>query len=392
MVQSAHTPYESIAFCDVVRTVHSARKGPSPMFENVALNLERRALPIRPLTPHKLALFLLMTSLAGSGKDKIPTFRAGTELVQVSVVALDQAGRVATGLTKQDFEVFEDGVKQDIIECMSEASPVSAALVLDKSRSMRSNLPLVTQGAFNVLDTHLKTDDEFLLVVFDSMPKLIFPQFTSDADTVKHVIASNLAEANGLTSLFDALYLAVSNVKQKAKNVHRAAIVITDGGDTHSVYTKREILDYLEEADVSVFAVNASEPNIFRSWTVGKNGKPEMATEDDAIGPAERGGPKVLKELTSATGGAVFTAHEPGDIPRIMGAVYDLISNQYTISFKPPHVTGGASKIGDRHKIEVKLTAGDNRFAGYHLDYKRQYSRANGHGGETNSLAAFPRP
>jgi len=361
------------------------------MFENVLLKAKQSAVLVRRLTLHKLLLFLLVTSLAGSGKDKSATFSASTELVQVSVVALDQEGRVATGLTKQDFEVFEDGVKQDIIECMSEASPVSAALVLDKSRSMRSNLPLVTQGAFNVLDTHLKADDEFLLVVFDSLPTLVFPQFTSDADTVKHVISSNLSEASGLTSLFDALYLAVHNVKQKAKNVHRAAIVITDGGDTHSVYSKKEILEYLEEADVPVFAVNASEPNIFQTLTLGKNGKPEVLKEDDAIGPAERGGPKVLKELTSATGGAVFTAHEPEDIPRIMGAVYDLISNQYTISYKPPHANGRAFRISDRHKIQVKLTAKDNRFEGYHLDYKHQYSRPNGNAGETNALAALPR-
>ncbi len=362
------------------------------MLEKVALKLKPGTWLRRRPTLHKLLLFLLVTSMAARAEDRVPKFTASTELVQVSVVVLDQQGRVATGLTRKDFEVFEDGVKQDIVECMTETSPVSAALVLDKSRSMRSNVPLVIQGAFNVLDSHVKSSDEFLLVAFDSRPKLILPQFTGDADTLKHVISSYLGEANGLTSLYDALYLAVSNVKEKAKNVHRAVIVITDGGDTDSVYTKKEIQGYLEEADVPVFAVSASEPNIFRTWTVGKNGKPELITQDDAIGPAELGGPKVLKELTDATGGAIFTAHEPEDIPRIMGAVYDLISNQYTISYKPPRAAGGASTIGERHKIQVKLTAGDHRFEGYHLDYKHQYYRPNGHGGETNTLAAFPHP
>jgi Ca-activated chloride channel family protein len=359
------------------------------MFETVALNAKRSA----PMSEHAilagLLLFPLLTCLAASGEDKLPRINVSTELVQVSVVALDQEGRVATGLTKQDFELFEDGVKQDIVECMNETAPVSTALVLDKSRSMRSNLPLVIQGAYNVLDTHLKTDDEFLVVVFDNMPRLIFPKFTDDADTVKHVISSNLAEASGLTSLYDALYLAVSNVKKNAKNVHRAAIVITDGGDTTSRYTKNEIKDYLEEADVSLFAVNASEPNIFKTWTVGKNGKPELVTQDEAIGPVERGGPKVLKELTSVTGGAVFTAREPEDIPRIMGAVYDLISNQYTLFYKPH---GAASGSSGRHKLEVKLTAQDNRFEGYHLDYRHQYLRPGEHGGDSTAPSALPRP
>ncbi len=317
--------------------------------------------------------FLLITSLLGSGQEKPSKFKASTELVQVSVSALDREGRVATDLTKEDFEISEDGVKQDILECISETSPVSVALVLDKSRSMRTNLPLVVKGAENVLDSHVKPDDEFLVVVFDDAPEVISPRFSGNADALKHEISSHLVEAHGLTSLFDALYLAVSNVKQKANNVRRAVILITDGGDTHSRYTKKEIREYLEEANVPVFAVNASEPNIFQTVTVGKNGKAEIMTENEAISPAELGGPRILKELTSATGGTVFTAHEPSDIPRIMGTVYDLISTQYTLSYKP-HSSGITSKLGDRHKIQVQF-AGGNRFEGYHLAYKHQYNR-----------------
>jgi Ca-activated chloride channel homolog len=360
------------------------------MFQKVDLKLKQS--PSRDQRLIRVTLvtsFLLISGLAVAGEDKLPRLSVSTELVQVSVMALDQEGRVATGLNKEDFEILEDGIKQDVVECMSETAPVSAALVLDKSRSMRSNLPLVVQGAFNVLDTHLKADDEFLVVVFDNVPKLILPQFSGDAEIVKHVISSNLVEGKGLTSLYDALYLSVSNVKQKAKNVHRAAIVITDGGDTASRYTKKEIRDYLEEADVPVFAVNATEPNIFRTWTIGKNGKPELVAQDEAIGPVERGGPKVLKELTEATGGAVFTAHEADDIPRIVGTVYDLISNQYTLFYKPHRAV---SRSDGRHKVEVKLAAQDNRFEGYHLDYKHQYFRPSEHGSEPTPLNASPRP
>jgi Ca-activated chloride channel homolog len=371
----------------MAKEVHSARKGQYSMLENVTLKLKRYASVGRRSIPYQLLLMLLATSLFGSGEDKVPSFKASTELVQISVVALDPQGRVSTGLTKQDFEIYEDGVKQNVVECMTETAPVSLAFVLDRSRSMRSNLPLVMEGSSNVLDTHVQPDDEFLLVFFDSVPELIFPQFTGNADALKHLISSNLAEAKGLTSLYDALYIGVSNVKQKAKNVHRAVIVITDGGDTNSHYTKREIREYLEEADVPLYALNASEPNIFQTLTIGKNGKAEIATESDVIGPAERGGPKVLKELTNATGGAVFTAHEPEDIPRMMGVIYDLISNQYTISYKPPH--GGASGNSGRHKIQVKLATRDARFAGYYLSYKHQYYRPGDRGKERAMAAPF---
>lgn len=352
---------------------------------NAAPKLKQSARQTKRITQYTL-LFFLITSLAAKAADKPPTWTVNTELVQVSVVALDQEGRVATGLAKQDFEVFEDGVKQDIMECMNETSPVSAALVLDKSRSMKSNLPLVVQGAFNVLDTHIKKDDEFLLVAFDNAPKLISPRFISDVDTLKHLIATNLVEAKGLTALFDALHLAVSTVIQQAKNVRRAAIVITDGGDNHSAFTKKKILQYLQEADVPVFAINATEPNIFHTWSVGKNGKPELVLKDEN-GPIERGGPKILNELTSATGGAVFTAHEPGDLPRILGVLYDLISNEYTLTYKPP-----SSGYGSHHQIQVKLAATDHKFDGYHLDYKHQYYRAVSPPAATNTLAVLPVP
>ena len=108
--------------------------------------------------------------------------------------------------------------------------------------------------------------------------------------------------------------------------------------------------------------------------TVAKNGKAEIETKDEGIGPAELGGPRVLKELTNATGGTVFTAHAPSDIPRIMGAVYDLISTQYTLSYKPPSV-GRTSKLGDQHKVQVQFASQGNRFEGYHLAYKHQYNR-----------------
>lgn len=339
------------------------------MLESLAFALTRGVSLLTRLTVHRVILFLLTASLAGNGQARIPKYFSSTELVQVSVVVLDQQGRVATDLTKQNFEVFEDGVKQDIVECMSETAPVSTAFVLDQSRSMSSNLPLVIQGAYNLLDTQLKINDEFLLLTVDNRPKLIFPRFTSNAETIKQLISSNVAETKGLTSLYDAIYLAVANVKRQAMNPHRAVVVITDGEDTNSVHNKKEILDYLVEAEVPVFAVNASEPNIFQTWITGRSGKPEFIS-GDSISSAERNGPKVLKELTSLTGGAVFTAHQPEDIPRIMSVLYDLISNQYTISYKPP-----ADQAGRRHKIRVQLTAADDRFAGYYLRYKNEYSR-----------------
>jgi hypothetical protein len=69
-----------------------------------------------------------------------------------------------------------------------------------------------------------------------------------------------------------------------------------------------------------------------------------------------------------------------------MGVVYDLISNEYTLFFKP---YGAISGIGGHHKIQVKLAAQD-KFAGYHLEYKQQYYRPIEGSRETNTVAAFP--
>jgi len=130
-----------------------------------------------------LLLFVPITNLIGVGQNKIPLFTARTELVQVSVIALDQEGRIATGLTKQDFEVFEDGVKQDIIECMSDTGPVSIAFVLDKSRSMLQHLPGRVQAIQfrheNVQDNQIGLQPSALLYRIPSVSGLAadFPAF-----------------------------------------------------------------------------------------------------------------------------------------------------------------------------------------------------------------------
>jgi hypothetical protein len=73
------------------------------------------------------------------------------------------------------------------------------------------------------------------------------------------------------------------------------------------------------------------------------------------------------------------------------GVVYHLISNQYTLFFKPD-TTGGTSRIGGRHKIQVKLAARDNRFDGYPSEYKRQYYRPLDRARETNAITVVPSP
>src|SRR6267143_1932670 len=174
-----------------------------------------------------------------------------------------------------------------------------------------------------------------------------------------------------------------------AAHQHRAMIIITDGGDNHSRYNLRETREFLEEADIPVFAVMAGPsfelPEIFvpqrkkqsRFPSGGSNTpfpkQPISVAGQDYIGPAERRGPHNMKVLTETTGGGVFTARDGEDLPRIVRTIGLAVRYRYVLTYRPVHGAGDASQ----HKVVVQLYPKE-KFRGYSLPYyKRSYHSIN---------------
>ena|SRR5579862_1514042 len=98
--------------------------------------------------------------------------------------------------------------------------------------------------------------DEFFLVGFNDSPQLEV-RFTPNAGEIQNRLT--FTQAKGSTALLDALYLAMNQMK-KARNPHKAILIISDGGDNSSRYTEREVNNAVPETDVQVYAIGIYEP------------------------------------------------------------------------------------------------------------------------------------
>lgn len=314
-----------------------------------------------------------------------------TDLVQVPVVVFDDKGAIATDLQKSDFRLLDDGEVQQILNLDKVRQPVSFMVVVDLSSSMTRKIPFVLEAALSLLNPEAGGDpfnDEYSVVGIGSHARELI-SFTRDQDELKLRLPLLITATNESTALFDGIYLGVTKERREAANQRRAMIIISDGGDNHSLYNIRETRKLLEEADVPVFAVMAGAsfelPFLPPRRETKQSAKgpfpqfPELpfgAAEDDYIGPAEREGPHNLTSLTEVTGGGTFTAESKEDLARIVRTIGLAVRYQYVLSYIPfrdESLEAKKRKGGEenrRHKVRVELYPKE-RFEKYGVPYYR---------------------
>jgi Ca-activated chloride channel family protein len=320
-----------------------------------------------------------------------------TELVEMSVVVFDEQGHAATNLHKSDFRILEDGVPQRIVSCERERIPISFVILADVSESMTNKIPFVQQAALELVQAPEGEDeypDEFSVLGIETHAKSLMP-FNGDREDLERRIPWLLGPTKGKTALFDGIYLGVATAQRRASNKQRAMIIISDGGDNHSRYKLLDVKRLVEETDMPVFAVMAGPSFELPPFLAGQPRNPNPPTgrlgrqvpnlpvfggEDDYIGPAERRGPSNLKTITEVSGGGVFTAKNPEDLPRIVRTIGLAVRYRYLLAYEPPlnqKSSGPAANDDGWHKIQLELYPKD-KFKGYSLPYyKRRYRSLN---------------
>lgn len=248
-------------------------------------------------------------------------------LVQVSVV--DPYNRFVTGLDKEHFRVLEDKQSQDIQHFSNEDVPLSAGIIFDASGSMSDKLDKARMAVMQFFRSS-NPEDEFFLISFNDRPTQLM-DFTSDGGTLQSKL--NFAEAKGRTSLLDAIYLGLHEMR-KAKHSRKVLLVISDGGDNHSRYSESEIKRAVRESDVQIYAVGIFEPYSSRSRT-----------------PEELAGPGLLTEIAEMTGGRQFPVENPNDLPDIARKIGRELRNLYVLGYTPTNDT----RDGKWRKIQVQL-------------------------------------
>jgi len=173
------------------------------------------------------------------------------DLVMVNVAVRDADSRPVTSLKAGDFQIFEDKIEQKIRYFSSEVTPISLGLVFDMSRSMEKKLAFARDAALKFLETGTP-DDEYFLVEFSSRAHLA-EGFTSDISRLRDKLT--LVPAEGNTALYDAVYLGLAQLKS-GQNPRKALLLITDGEDNHSRYSRRDIREFVREADAQIYVID----------------------------------------------------------------------------------------------------------------------------------------
>src|SRR6266850_4630068 len=178
-------------------------------------------------------------------KDKGYTLSVETLEVQLPISVLDKEGRPVNGLTKENFQIFEDKVAQTIKTFRHEDIPLSLGLIIDNSGSMRNKRERVNSAALSFV-RESNPDDETFIVNFDDSAYLEQDFTGSIGDLID---ALDNLDARGETALYDALYLSADHAKAGKKD-KKALLLITDGEDNVSKYGINKVIETLKQSNI----------------------------------------------------------------------------------------------------------------------------------------------
>jgi Ca-activated chloride channel family protein len=246
-----------------------------------------------------------------------PAFRAGVELVSLNVTVMDGTSHYLTDLQSDDFSVFEDGAKQEVTFFNRTHLPIALSLLIDTSASMESKLPTAQEAAIGFA-RRLRTQDLAEVVDFDSRV-VVLQNFTSNASDLVQAIRKT--SAGGSTSLYNAVYIALKDLKKVvAKNVdeirREAIVLLSDGEDTSSLLPFEEVLDLAKRSETAIFSIG-----------LRANEGPSTGTK--GFKEAEF----VLRQLSQETGGRAFFPNILADLANVYGQIGDELSSQYTVGY-----------------------------------------------------------
>jgi len=294
--------------------------------------------------PRRLLLLLLVFSLVGRSGQDSHTYQlsVNVDLVVLNATVRDQKGRVAADLREQDFEVFEDGVRQSIRLFRHEDIPVTVGLVIDHSGSMRPKLANVAAAARTFIESS-SPDDQMFVVNFNENVTLGLPAatpFSNRSDELARAISGT--PATGKTALYDAVWKARERLGSGSRD-KKVLIVISDGGDNASTHTLADVLQAGNKSNIQVYTIGIFDPD-----DADKN-------------------PAVLRQLALATGGEAFVPNELSQVVSVCESIAKDIRSQYTLGY-----LSNAATQGGYHSIKV-LARGTGK-AKLHVRTRSGYS------------------
>ena len=240
----------------------------------------------------------------------------------------DKKGRFVTNLAKDEFEVVESKKPQSIVEFAAESDlPLRLAVLIDSSNSIRDRFRFQQEAAVEFINSVMRPQDRAVVVSFDTGPELV-ADLTNDTEKLAKAVRD--LRPGGGTSLYDAIFFACREKLQQDQPRHkfrRALVVLTDGEDNQSRYSRDQALEMAHKADVVIYAISTN------------------------ISGIQTDGDKVLKYFAAETGGQTFFPFKVADLAQSFENIANELRHQYSILYRPePAKTDGLF-----HEVTIKV-------------------------------------
>jgi VWFA-related protein len=260
-----------------------------------------------------------------------PQSRITLDVTRVNILftVSDKKGRFVTNLTKEDFDVFENKKRQNILEFTAESDlPLRLALLIDTSNSVRDRFRFEQEAAIEFLNSLLRPRvDRAMIVSFDTAAELV-ADLTDDHEKLIKGIRD--LRPGGGTALYDAIFNACRDRLMKDQPRHkfrRAIVILSDGDDNQSRYTREQALEMAQKADVVIYTVST---NITR---------------------VESDGDKILKYLAQETGGLALFPFKVEDLAQSFENISNELRSQYNLLYRPEPI----HTDGLYHTVDIKV-------------------------------------
>jgi VWFA-related protein len=249
--------------------------------------------------------------------------------VNLLFTVTDKKGRFITDLTKEDFEISENKKPQTIMQFTAESDlPLRLAILIDTSNSIRDRFHFQQEAAEEFIRVALRPEaDKAMVVSFDSSPELV-SDLTGDTRELEKAIED--LRPGGGTSLYDAVFFACRDKLMQDQPRHkfrRAMVILSDGDDNQSRYTRDQALEMAQKGDVVIYTISTNRSHI----------------------PTD--GDKIMKYYAAETGGVPFFPFEAADLSQDFTNVANELRHQYNVYYRPDPLVAD----GRYHPVSVRV-------------------------------------
>ena len=293
--------------------------------------MSRHAVPAMLLAP--LAAVAVSVAVSGQQADRGDDFfRTGVEIVVMAATVVDADGRLVGDLGRDDFEIYENGRLQPLTHFTRDRVPLSVGVVLDVSQSMYGQRIDDARLALDqFLADRLDVGDEVFISVFNHEPSIAVPWTVGPRE-----LRNRLDDVRpwGGTSIYDAMMNALPLFEDRT-HPRAAVVLISDGSDTGSLASVRDVRRQLRRNAAFVYAIAIDAP--------------------DTRAINDRVNPHALREMTTESGGYTEVVHDSPELGPATARIAEELNHQYMLGYRPDRPADGSYR-----SIRVRIKGRDH--------------------------------